>query len=127
MRDQSIFVLAFCRLAGQYVIGQTRFGMSAVLRQLQEIVESEIGLIKDGGKQCQVIATASLITELESVGTLDLSQHVAPVVIVLDKVALRESSPESNVEARNVDVRNPEVRSLLHDTFHLVIAKKNLV
>src|SRR5664279_173635 len=69
----------------------------------------------------------SFIAELEAVPSVNLGEHVAPVIAVLDVVALRKSDSPSHPELADTHDRYGKVAGLVEVSFDSVVTKAGFV
>ena len=82
----------FC--AGRGIVIDAVFVCGSVLRQSQQIAEREFRLRPGPLEGLDVISVPAFITELQSVRALYMREDVAPVIVVLNEIALRETDAD---------------------------------
>src|SRR5215471_332615 len=74
-----------------------------------------------------VIAVPAFVANFYDVSTLHMGQNVAPVIVVLDEITLREANAVGNALSGDGDTRNGEVASLAEFTLDAVLGKNRFV
>src|SRR5580704_784064 len=121
------FVLPGLRLARNDVVRQTGLGIRLVVDQIDHIVVVQIGNSVGSCKERQVVAVPALIPHFETVAAMNQRQHIAPVITVLDEIALREAVSEANSQLSDTYDRNGKGSGLVGETFDAVITKGSFV
>src|ERR1700727_60650 len=65
-----------------------------ILCKSQQIRERKLWLRPRTLERFYVVAIPALVTELQSVRTLHMGQYIAPVIVMLNEIALREADAE---------------------------------
>src|SRR5262249_32943586 len=120
-------------LASDRVVHHATFGMRRVLRQVQQIVELEFGSGPRPLKRFHVVSKPPFVPELQRMRTANMSETVAPVVVVLEEVSLRKAlaiEPAEAIEVRQTRYShrwNGKVAGLVLDPFNTVLREDDFV
>ena len=104
-----IAVIVCLGLAGEGIVGKATFGVGIVVDQVDQAVELEGGLRICGGKQSDIVAVPAFVASTDRVQAVDVGEHVAPVIAVLDVVSQSKAGTEADTEAADIDDGDGEV------------------
>ena len=85
-------------LPGYRIIGETGFGVDIIARQLQQTVELERRLIIGAIEDFDIIAEEAFIPHPDVMRLDGVREDVAPVIVVLDEVALGEACSKARCQ-----------------------------
>ena len=114
------------------VIHHAALGVGRVLREIQQVVELEFWCRPRSLKGLDIVAKPSFVAELQDVSATHVGQNVAPVIVVLDEIALRKALPIKSAEPSRLKARNShrwdgEIASLMLDPFDTVLGEDSFV
>ena len=75
----------------------------------------------------QVVAVPSFVADLEAVATMDLGQHITPMITMLDKVALRKAISKADAKLADVHDGNGKRASLVGEAFNPVVTEARFI
>ena len=99
----------------------------SILRQRQQIVEAECRMRPRSLEGLDVIAVPAFVANFYDVSAADMSQNVAPVIVVLDEIALGEADAVANALSGDADSRNGEVAGLAEFSLDAILGKNHFV
>ena len=94
------------RLTGQRAVHHARFQGGSILGKGHKIIETKAWLRARPLKGLQIVAEPTLVPDLQYVRTADVGEHIAPVIVVLNKSALRKTD--------SIAIRLPDHRDRRH-------------
>ncbi len=113
--------------AGEGVVGEATFGVGVVVDEIDQAVELEAWLGVGGGEEGDVVAVEAFVTGLDRVRSVHVSQHIAPVVAVLDEVAKGKARAKAGPQRGDIHNGYGEVAGCGCEAFNAVVADIGLV
>ena len=74
-----------------------------------------------------VVAVPTFIADLNDVSAVDVRQYIAPVIVVLDEIALSETEAVAYALTGNADSGNGEVASFVIFALNAILGKDRFV
>src|ERR1700743_405819 len=93
-------------LAGKRVVRDAALGVDIVLGELEQAVELEGRLIVGAVLRLYIVTQKPFIPRAQVMGLIDVGENIAPMVVMLDKVALRETRADALANTSHRHRRN---------------------
>src|SRR5882757_462400 len=78
-------------------------------------------------ERLDIVAKPAFVTHFQDVCALDVGENVAPVVIVLDEITLRETNAISHALSSDADARDTEVTGLALKSLDAILRKDGFI
>src|SRR5215472_6764050 len=78
-------------------------------------------------KRFYVVSVPTLVSNFNDVCAVNVCQHVAPVIVVLDEIALREPDAVPDILPGDSDSGNRKVAGFADFSFNSILGKNNFV
>ena len=98
-----------------------------VIDEIDDAVELKVRLGVCGGEERDIIPVPAFVAGPDGVRTVNVGQHVAPMIAVLDEVAQGKAGAEACAERGDVYDRHGEVAAGGREALDAVIAEISLV